>query len=323
MDHLICAIGDLTVDVILRGLSTLPQWGEEMEIDSVTKRLGGNVGNMAVGAGALHTDLLVVADIGTDEGGEFVMQQIRNSKLDVHCIRKLHNAATSQTYACIRDDGERFLLTEKGTLAEIEDTVVQADIPGSKVVFLGGWCLPPRVRIERILPRLCKWKEEGRVLATDLIWSEDTWAMKQDLLTFLKHFDIVFMNEKELMAVTECTDRGVAIEKLRSLLNLKNRGDSVAVIKLGAEGACLVMDRDIVFAEPYLCKPVDTVGAGDLFNLGFLHAKYQLNQSYENSMGFASTFASLSISKYGKSLITQDDVYGAMQRNKAAQGNGV
>lgn len=53
MDHRICAIGDLTVDVILHGLSSMPQWGEELEINRATKRLGGNVGNMAVGAGEI------------------------------------------------------------------------------------------------------------------------------------------------------------------------------------------------------------------------------------------------------------------------------
>ena len=315
MDHRICAIGDLTVDVILHGLSSMPQWGEELEINRATKRLGGNVGNMAVGAGALHTDLIVVADVGDDEGGKFVVQQIKECGLDTRHIREFAHMATSQSYACIRGDGERFLLPEKGTLEKIEATVMQEDIPASQVIFLGGWCLPPRVCVEYVVPRLRQWKEKGSVLSTDLIWSEESWEKKQELLRFLNYFDLVFMNEKELLAVTECEERDAAIAKLRSLLALDTREDAAGIIKLGAEGACMVTGDDVIYAVPLPCKPADTVGAGDLFNLGFLHAKYQLRQSWKQAIDFAVAFASLSISQYGKSKVTQEAVYHAMQQN--------
>ena len=72
MGHLIGAIGDLTVDIILNGLSAIPEWGQEAEITGTAKRLGGNVGNMAVGASALHTDFQIIADIGGDENGSFI-----------------------------------------------------------------------------------------------------------------------------------------------------------------------------------------------------------------------------------------------------------
>lgn len=315
MEHLICAIGDLTVDVILRGLSVLPEWGQEAEISNSSMRLGGNVGNMAVGAGALHTDLQVIADIGNDQNGDFIIAEIRKLGLNTDCIRKLEGETTSKTYACIRLDGERFMLTNRGTLALIEDTVLQAYIPASKVLFLGGWCLPPRTDLERVVRQFEKWHREGRILATDLIWSDETWSAKDTLLKFLQDMDIVFLNEKELVILTDCEDQAAASEKLRDILNLRNRRQAIAVVKLGAQGSIMISGDKEYRANVYSCKPVDTVGAGDLFNLGLLHAKYQMELSDSDSVNFASTFASMFISSYGSVQPTQAMVQKAMQNN--------
>lgn len=316
MEHLISAIGDLTVDVILSGLSAVPEWGKETEIDSTFMRLGGNVGNMAVGASALHTDFQVIADIGKDQNGEFVFGEVSRLDLDTSHIRRLEKEETSKTYACIRPDGERFMMTSKGTLASIEETIMQPGIPKSRVLFLGGWCLPPRVCLERISERIDQWHREGRVLATDLIWSEKTWKVKELLIQFLNKIDIVFLNEKELTALTGFSNWKMSAEKIRSLLGLKERKGAVAVVKLGADGAVMITGTKEYYTEAYACKPVDTVGAGDLFNLGFLHARFQLDFADEEALKFATTFASLFIANYGSVPPSQEMVIDAMDQKR-------
>lgn len=312
MGHLIGAVGDLTVDILLHGLSAVPEWGQEAEIQGSVMRLGGNVGNMAAGAGALGTDFQVIADVGTDANGEYVISEIRKLGLEDGGIRKIDSRETSKTYACIRPDGERFMMTSRGTLELIESTVMQEPIPQSKVLFLGGWCLPPRVRLDRIGKRLEKWRDEGRILATDLIWSDETWQAKECLIVFLKKMDLVFLNEKELVALTETEDQREAVAKLRQLLDLPAR-KAAAVVKLGAAGATLVLGEGEYRTGAYPCKPVDTVGAGDLFNLGFLHARFQLRFPAKKSLSFASVFASLFISRYGSTPPSQREVLQAME----------
>ena len=59
MPYTIGAVGDLTVDVIIPGLSRIPEWGQEIEVGEPMMRLGGNIGNMAVGASALGCDFKI------------------------------------------------------------------------------------------------------------------------------------------------------------------------------------------------------------------------------------------------------------------------
>ena len=46
-------------------------------------------------------------------------------------------------------------------------------------------------------------------------------------------------------------------------------------LKLGAEGAALLWDGEITFQKPGPVDPVDTTGAGDCFDAGFLYAWLQ------------------------------------------------
>lgn len=320
MGHLIGAIGDLTVDIILNGLSAIPAWGQEAEITSTVKRLGGNVGNMAVGASALGTDFHIVADIGSDENGSFVLNEVKRLGLGTDHIRVLKGEETSKTYACIRPDGERFMMTSKGTLSRIEETVLQKEIPETKVLFLGGWCLPPRVNLDKVMERMERWHNEDIVLSTDLIWSEETWRVKEILLQFLNKIDIVFLNEKELTALTGNSEREMAVKKLRSLLNLDLRKEAIAIIKMGASGAILVNGESEFFAEAFECTPVDTVGAGDLFNLGMLHARFQMRLTEQEALKFAAVFASMAISRYNSELPSQEEVLMSLSKTQKNAG---
>lgn len=313
MESLLGAVGDLTVDILLRGLTSMPVWGQETEISGITVRLGGNVGNMAVGAGCLHTDFLVVADIGDDSEGKFVFEEIKKRKMSTEYIRKVQGGETSKTYACIRADGERFMMTSKGILNNIERTVMQESFPDCKIIFLGGWCSPPRVDLDRIILRMDRWHREKRILATDLIWSDETWERKQELTEFLKKIDIIFLNEKELLAFTECITQEAAIKKIRNMLVLDEKSGTMVIVKLGAKGAMMITGRECWRTDAYPCKPIDTVGAGDLFDIGFLHARYQLHFSEKKALKFATVFAALCISGYGQNTPTQEAVLQAMK----------
>lgn len=308
MEHLIGAIGDLTVDVILSGLLAVPEWGQEAEISGTDMRLGGNVGNMAVGAGALHTDFQVIADIGDDQDGDFILSEVKKSGLDTGYIRRLKQSETSKTYACIRPDGERFMMTSKGTLDLIEDTIMQERIPDCKVLFLGGWCLPPRINMERVQGRLDEWHAQGRILAADLIWSEETWKEKEVLIRFLNNIDIVLLNEMELMTLTGASDRTAAVERLCRILNLQERKDAMAILKLGSAGATMITGTGCCHADAYPCRPLDTVGAGDSFNVAWLHAKFQMLLSDEDALTFAAAFAALVISGRRAYPPTQEEI---------------
>jgi sugar/nucleoside kinase (ribokinase family) len=81
----------------------------------------------------------------------------------------------------------------------------------------------------------------------------------------LEETDLFFPNEVELTAITR---RGQVAEALRQLENGRTR----VVAKLGAQG-CMTLEGGQPLAVPaFPVNPVDTTGAGDSFDAGYLHA---------------------------------------------------
>src|SRR6185295_17290263 len=79
----------------------------------------------------------------------------------------------------------------------------------------------------------------------------------------LAETDLFFPNEVELEALTGSSD---AAEGLRRLDNGRTR----VVVKLGAHGAMTLDGGAVVQVPAYAVATVDTTGAGDSFNAGFL-----------------------------------------------------
>jgi ribokinase len=314
-------IGDLTVDIILPGLSRIPGWGQEIEIKEPKIRLGGNIGNMAVGASALNSDFKIFSTVGDDEEGDFILSQLKKMGLSINQIKKTSRFKTSRTFACIRNDGERFMLTYKGTLKLIETTMIENENLPVDVIFLGGWCLPPRISTENLIKSIDKWHSQNRIVATDLLWSDETWKEKNKLISVLNKIDILFLNEAELLMMTEREDLMASLERLAELIGFnKNRKQRMCAVKLGKNGSALIFEDGVFIVDAYPVEPIDTVGAGDLFNIAFLHALFQMELSPPAALEFATTFASIYISRYFSSPPGEEEIIKSMQ-NKVRKVN--
>ena len=314
MPPVIGGIGDLTMDILLPGLSRFPEWGQEVEIGEPRYRLGGNIGNMAIGASALNHKFLICSIVGQDEEGKAILNRLVKLGHDISYIKQTKQKRTCRTYAGIREDGERFMLTYKGTLELMENLITEANCPAD-VLFLSGWCLPPRVHSQTVLEKINTWHNEKRLVASDLLWSDETWNHRRELLQILRKIDILFLNEMELLTLTQTQNFDKAVDILKELAGLtasvKNR---FCAIKLGKKGAMLLDGSHCFKVNAYPAKPVDTVGAGDLFNIGFLHALFRLNLKPPEVLSFAATFASVYISRYYGQPPTEAEIIQLMKQ---------
>ena len=80
--------------------------------------------------------------------------------------------------------------------------------------------------------------------------------------------DVVFANEDE---AREFLDHPGSFDPQEAAAALQEHCD-VAAVKLGKQGACLRAGRETVFVKSELVTAVDTTGAGDLWQSGFLYA---------------------------------------------------
>jgi len=87
-----------------------------------------------------------------------------------------------------------------------------------------------------------------------------------DLLETLSEVDLFFPNEVEIRAITRIDGVPDALRRLAG-------GRTRTVAKLGAQGCATLADDGRLLSVPsYPVEAVDTTGAGDSFDAGFLHA---------------------------------------------------
>lgn len=84
-----------------------------------------------------------------------------------------------------------------------------------------------------------------------------------------EYVDIVFANGEEAAAFTG-TDAGSSVGALHKVLGGKE--NSIAVVKLGAEGSVVQKGGEICLIEAVSANVLDTTGAGDAYAAGFLYA---------------------------------------------------
>jgi sugar/nucleoside kinase (ribokinase family) len=77
--------------------------------------------------------------------------------------------------------------------------------------------------------------------------------------------DVFFPNEVELRGLSRCDDPAEGLKRL-------DNGHTLVVGKLGADGAMVLDGGRPIHVPAFKVTPLDTTGAGDSFNSGFLHA---------------------------------------------------
>jgi sugar/nucleoside kinase (ribokinase family) len=91
---------------------------------------------------------------------------------------------------------------------------------------------------------------------------DDRWEC--GLHEILRHVDVFLPNQREACKAGGTDDLEAAIHKLSQLVPL-------VVVKLGRQGARAQRGRERFVSPAQAVVPVDTVGAGDSFDAGFLH----------------------------------------------------
>jgi sugar/nucleoside kinase (ribokinase family) len=106
------------------------------------------------------------------------------------------------------------------------------------------------------------------------------------LLDVLAEVDVFLPNEVEIRGITGCIDLEAGMRKL-------DNGTLLVVGKLGAEG-CVAWHRgERIRVAALPVETVDTTGAGDSFNAGFLHA-WLRKQGLSDCLRFAAACGALS-----------------------------
>ncbi|GAB2855303.1 hypothetical protein GCM10027176_67310 [Actinoallomurus bryophytorum] len=260
-------VGDANPDVLVSGAPETPPAGQaETLVDTGTLALGGSAAIVAHGAAVLGLSTALAAMVGRDAAGDFVLDTLSTAGVDISgCVR--HESLPTALTVCLnRPDGDRAILTAPGCLPAFGPEQVPA--VAARHVHAASYFLQPRLAAG-LAGLLEGFRRAGA--STSLDTNDDPageWRLSPGLLAAC---DLVLPNEAEAVALASATgDRpGPAGGLHAALAALAARGP-VPVVKRGGEGALALFEGALVGARGPLVTPVDTVGAGDGFDAGFL-----------------------------------------------------
>ncbi|PZL98845.1 carbohydrate kinase family protein [Pantoea graminicola] len=262
-------VGNINVDLIMSTLGEWPQRGTEVMLQHSELRPGGSAGNCALALEAMQVPHRAIANQGDDGFSHWLASHFPHSA--AHWPR--YPCETSLTVGVTHPDNERSFLSNYGhiTVLTAEDVLAQLPaqaVPGDIVLLCGTFlCLELYQHYPTLLATL---QQRGFCVAVDTGWPPAGWSNEVRLHVghWLAACDWLLLNEVEALGLT-----GAArLDESGAWLAARLSGRGGCVIKCGAEGARLWSAASVQYAAAQPVTVIDTIGAGDSFNAGFLAA---------------------------------------------------
>lgn len=263
-------IGNVNVDLILGPAAPWPKAGTEIIVDHDELRVGGCAGNSALAWGSLGVDYAIAANIGNDQFGTW----LKDAFAERASGWPVENVGTTLSVGITHPDGERTFFTTRGHLPLFNFDEVRGMLDGERL--RGGLALLAGAFLTDALTAayddLFDWAEAHDInVALDTGWPLDGWTEANCAATigWLKRCRLALFNEVETTTLTGLADAAEAARALKTHMP----EDAIVVVKRGPNGAlALGPTGDIVSVAAPTVRVIDTIGAGDVFNAGFLAA---------------------------------------------------
>lgn len=260
----VVVIGDANLDLILP-VRNLPTRGSMEYAREIIKSHGGVGRNIAIALSRLGLRTVLISAVGNDDIGVELVRELKENGVDVSRIRIVEGMFTGTIIVIVDEEGERTMIGHRGANAElkIEEEDLQV-IEKTRHLHISGYMLLNKDFEGRIIKLLKHAKECGIMTSIDI---EGAAQSKPTLLENLKGcFDYVMTDENDARKFT-----GEDNPSLMGEIMLRKIEAKVVVLKMGARG-CFVTTLGETFHTPsFQVNVVDTTGAGDVFNAGFIY----------------------------------------------------
>jgi sugar/nucleoside kinase (ribokinase family) len=265
--------GEVNPDVIVTDPDPVPVFGQaERIVGSIRLAIGSSSVITACGAARLGLRVAVVGVVGDDETGRFMLRAMAERGLDTSGCQVAPGRATGAS-VILGNGADRAILTATGTIGDLRaEDVPDTLLRRARHLHVGSFFLQPHLaagladlfRRARVL---------GLTTSVDPNW--DPSGRWDGFAVALAEADLAFPNAAEACRIAGVEDPVEAARLLATAAGgTPTTGRPVLVVKLGADGAVAASpDGSVVRIAAPTVAPIDTTGAGDTFNAGFLAAR--------------------------------------------------
>lgn len=230
------------------------------------KKSGGAPANVAACIGKLGGDVSLVASVGSDPFGEFLIDKVKDYQVNTDHVSVLP-MSTTFAYVSLDENGDREFAFSRGADEQLclegsaiasltDDAILHL---GSATALLGGKLTDSYLKIAEEASR------KGNTICFDPNFRIDLWNNREAEFrdacnSYFKLADIVKVSDEELILLSEQNDMHKGCQYFHDL------GVKVVLVTLGGDG-CLISQDDgqQTLVPAYEIKVIDTTGAGDSF----------------------------------------------------------
>ena len=281
--------GDACVDLLVEGVSKL-EIGKEKEATGMSLVLGGSSSITAFNLSSLGAKVLFAGVLGTDLFGRFVEARLTEAGVDLETLRWDTREKTGVTI-WHSDRGERAGVTYMGTISMLRPRDLSDEVlKRARHLHVGSYFLLDKLHAGAA-GVFARAKKLGLTTSLDCNYDpSERWD--SNILKVLKHVDVFLPNEQEARQITG--ERSV-VQAGRKLATCAK----TVIVKQGAKGAAVFHEgRSFVAPARKVARVVDTTGAGDSFNAGFL-SRFTKGYELEECVTAAIQAAARSVQKRG------------------------
>nr|MBO2471493.1 hypothetical protein [Bacillota bacterium] len=264
VQHPVVVIGDVMVDIAIKPHGPV-RFASDTD-SSIRLGLGGAGANIAVHLARLGIPVRFIGCVGDDGLAQFVRTALKEPGLDA-ALETIPGVPTGAIAIFVDETGQRTMFPQRGANLHLTPERLLRRWPEHlSALFVSGYALfaePTRSAARLAMERA---RAAGVPVAVDPASYANILDVGADqFLEWCRPATILLPNRDEAAVLAQSDSPEKALERLARLFPL-------VVVKLDRDGARARRGSETVHAPALHVPVVDTTGAGDAFNAGFLAA---------------------------------------------------
>ncbi len=256
----VVGFGALNVDKLYK-VNKIAKAEEESSIESYTETCGGSAANTIIGLARLGSKTGFIGKIGCDQESKLIMQDFCFEGVDTKSIIQAKQGKSGLVLGFVDKKGERALYVDPG----VNDTIMLEEVNHEYISktrflhlssFVGEQSFQTQKKLLQSISKSIKVSFDPGIL-----YANKTYPVLDPIL---KKTYLLLPNKIELQLLTGKANYREGAEFMI------RQGLKIVAVKLGSAGSYVTDGNESYFVKSYNVDAIDSTGAGDAFNAGFI-----------------------------------------------------
>ena len=258
-NDLLC-VGELLIDLIGSDYS------ESIKNQSFYPYFGGSPANIAMNAKRLGINTEIVACVGADRFGDFLIEHIQQANLSTdYIVRSEH--ATSMVVLNRSQSTPIPIFYRHADFQLIYSPIIKQIIANSSILHLSSWPASKMQASQCINEMIEDARKENIFIGFDPNYHPSVWdegeASKDFLFEVIAKVDVIKPSLDDAERIFGPGDASTQLDRFL------DKGAKLVILTLGADGALISNGQQKQYFPTLATEVIDTTGAGDAFWSGF------------------------------------------------------